>query len=135
MGVLGVIVGFTMPPNHESRTQPTTLLEESYSLIGQIDVPNRVYFLLPLTQAGRTIGSSQEENWSTQMFRESFDVRDPWDRIALQKNALVALSVVNAPSAMDLLWRVEGPLPDAHGDYPEDVRADGASIIFPNFFD
>src|SRR5207302_1823691 len=92
-------------------------------------------FLLPLTQAGSKIGASHEEKWCTQMFHESFDVRDPWDRVALEKNALVALSFVNAGAAMDLLWRVESPLADVRGDYPEDVRADGASIIFPNFFD
>jgi hypothetical protein len=135
IGMLAVMAGFTMTGTNEPRTRPATLLEESYLLIGQIDSPNRVYFLLPLTQAGSRIGASQEEKWCTQMFQESFDVRDPWDRVALEKNALVALSFVNAGAAMDLLWRVEGPLADLRGDYPEDVRADGASTIFPNFFD
>jgi hypothetical protein len=135
IGMLVVIAGFTMTGANEPRTRPTALLEESYRLIGQIDSPNRVYFLLPLTQAGSRIGTAQEEKWCKQMFQESFDVRDAWDRVALEKNALVALSFVNAAAAMDLLWRVEGPLADSRGDYPEDVRADGASTIFPNFFD
>ena len=135
IGMLAVMAGFTMTGTNEPGILPTSLLEESYGLIGQINSPNRVYFLLPLTQAGSRIGISQEEKWCRQMFAESFDVRDPWDRVALEKNSLVALSFVNAGAAMDLLWRVEGPLADPRGDYPEDVRADGASTIFPNFFD
>lgn len=120
---------------NESETRATDLLEEGYRLGNQIESPNRVYFLGVLTQTANKIGAPQEERWCRQMFQESFDVQDSWDRIALEKNALVALSFVNARAAMDLLWRVEAPVAKASGIYTEDVRANAASTIFANFFD
>jgi hypothetical protein len=135
LGILAILAGFTKVSAPGPKAGAIKLLDESYSLLNQIDSSNRVFYLLPLTQAGAKIGSSHEEEWCKQMFQESFNVRDPWDRVALEKNALVALSFVNASAAMELFWRIEAPMPDARGTYPEDVRADGASTIFPNYLD
>jgi hypothetical protein len=134
LGILAALVGFTKVSARDPKADAAKLLDESYSYLNQIDSSNRAFYLLPLTLAGAKIGSSHEEEWCKQMFQESFNVQDPWDRVALEKNALVALSFVDAPAAMELFWRVEAPMPDARGTYPEDVRADGASTIFPNYF-
>src|SRR5262249_11729547 len=121
LGILAALVGFTKVSAPKARAGASKLLDESYGFFNEIDSSNRVFYLFPLTQAGAKIGSSHEEEWCKQMFQESFNVRDPWDRVALEKNALVALSFVDAAVAMELFWRVEAPTPDARGTYPEDV--------------
>ncbi|MGB6386489.1 MAG: hypothetical protein WBE45_10310 [Terriglobales bacterium] len=56
-----------------------------------------------------------------------------WNRLAIEKNALVALSSVKPARAMTLLRSMDLPVSDGVG-FPEDVRSDGATIIFRNYW-
>lgn len=134
LAALVIAAGFTKvgAPNKPSSVD---LLDESYNLLHQIDDSRQAFLLLPLTRVGAKLSAPQERDWCMTMFRQSLKVREPWDRVALEKNALVALSAVSAQAAMDLFSQVEEPVPDANDKYPEDVRADAASQIFPNYFD
>lgn len=135
LAVLSLLAGFTKVKSPESRSAANKLLDESFALSPQIEDSSRVFYLLQLTQAGATSRHPREQEWCTQMFHAAQNVRDPWDRVALEKNAVAALSRVNPMAAMDLFWRVEAPAADERGNYPEDVRADAAAVIFPRYFE
>src|SRR5437588_3435810 len=111
------------------------ILDESVSLINHIDHSNRVFYLLPLTQAGAKSRHPREEEWCKQMFQAALTLQDSWDRVALEKNAAVCLSSVNPIGAMELFWRIEPPAADERGNYPEDVRADAAVPVFSRYLE
>jgi hypothetical protein len=135
LAILAFLAGFTKVKGPESRSTANKLLDESFGLSNQIEDSSRVYYLLPLTQAGAKTQHPREREWCKQMFQAAQNVRDPWDRVALEKNAVVALSGVDSSAAMELLWRVEAPTPDERGNYPEDVRADAVVAVFPKYLD
>jgi hypothetical protein len=56
-----------------------------------------------------------------------------WNRLAVEKNAVVALSYVKPDRAMILLRSMDLPVSDGVG-FSEDVRSDGATIIFQNYW-
>jgi hypothetical protein len=132
---LSLLAGFTKVKGPEARSTANKLLDESFVLSDQIEDSSRVFYFLPLTQAGAKSHHPREQEWCKHMFQAAQNVRDPWDRVALEKNAVVALSGVNSPAAMDLFWRVEAPAADERGNYPEDVRADAAVAVFPRYLD
>jgi hypothetical protein len=132
---LSLLAGFTEIKSPGSRSTANKLLDESFALSAQIEDSSRVFYLLSLTQAGAKSQHPREQEWCNQMFQAAQNVRDPWDRVALEKNAVAALSRVNPTAAMDLFWRVEAPAADERGNYPEDVRADAAAVVFPRYFE
>lgn len=135
LAILAFLAGFTKVKGPDSRSAVNKLLDESFALSDQIEDSSRVYYLLPLTQAGAKSHHPLEREWCMQMFQAAQNVGDPWDRVALEKNAVVALAGVDSTAAMDLFWRVEAPAPDERGNYPEDVRADAAAAVFPKYLE
>lgn len=109
-------------------------LNESYAISDEFDQSELPYYLAILSARAADIHNERTQEWSTKLFRLSFGVRNGWDRIALEKEALVQLSKVNAILAMDWFPQVESPQPNDEGLLPEDVRADAASHIFPNYW-
>ncbi|MGH9670190.1 MAG: hypothetical protein ACRD3A_08775 [Terriglobales bacterium] len=53
-----------------------------------------------------------------------------WNRLALQKNLLVALATVDPAEAIRQLGTLEPPVSTAAGTFPEDVRSHAAKLIF-----
>lgn len=56
-----------------------------------------------------------------------------WNRLAIEKNALVAMSYVKPRRALMLLRTMDLPVSDGVG-FSEDVRADAATTIFRNYW-
>ncbi len=110
-----MLTSFTKPNPPKKKLDTVSLLNESYALLAQIDDSSQVFYLLPLTQVGAKVISPREEEWCIRLFRQSSSVSDQWDRVALEKNALVELSAVNSDAAMELFWQVEEPASDARG--------------------
>ncbi len=115
------------------------LLDASYAAANKLDSTDRVYYLTHLTAITADIESGTSDShrtkaWSNELFSLSFQMPIGHDRIATEKNALMQLSKVDPQSALDRLPQVEGPQPDPMGDFPEDVRADAAIMIFSKYW-
>ena len=72
--------------------------------------------------------------WSEELFKLSFTLEPSWNRVAIQKNALLALSAVDPVRAMELFEMIDKPYPQRTGGLPEDVRADAANTIFQRYW-
>jgi len=146
----------TDPLNSKPLTSPTDvvdqnaalrLLDASYAASSKIEPTQRVYYLTYLTIIAADIESKASDSestaldthrtraWCNELFSLAFQMPLGPDRIATEKNALMQLSRVDAPLALSTLPQVEFPQPDAMGEFPEDVRADGAITIFQNLWE
>jgi hypothetical protein len=114
--------------------QAVVLLNESYALSNQMDDSQQAYYLVDLTQQGMGIVPSERMlEWCKALFRLASQLKEPWDRSANQKNAIVALSRFNPELAMEIFPQVDPP-PTDKATLREDVRANAANTIFGNFW-
>ena len=119
----------------QNTSRPVELFEQSYGLSTQLNSFERTYYLLTLlTNSKGIVAHERYEQWCEEMRQSASDLNDGWSRIAEEKNAVVLLSNVNPDRAMLLLGQIEDPQPDLDGTYPEDVRSNGASIVFKNYW-
>jgi hypothetical protein len=79
---LSLLAGFTKVKGPEARSTANKLLDESFVLSDQIEDSSRVFYFLPLTQAGAKSHHPREQEWCKHMFQAAQNVRDPWDRVA-----------------------------------------------------
>lgn len=99
----------------------------------KVDI-SHVFELVRLTRKADE-DPAQLRAMSKELFTLAFRMPVGWDRIAEEKNALVPLSKVDPQQAMKLLRKVENPQPHPRAlNFPEDVRADAATYIFPNYW-
>src|SRR5258708_30270194 len=118
------------PPEPESPA--AVLLNDSYAIASHFDVDERVPYLVNLTEVAVDIAPPEKVKiWGRKLFADSFQLSNPQMRIAEEKNALVPLSKIDAQLAMDLFPKVEDP---PAGNLSEDVRANAATHIFPNYW-
>lgn len=128
-------------PSAESHpsSQAAALVNAAYTL--SQDLPNesaKIRYLGDLVIVSPDIVPDRVEEWSRQLIKvsrsASNEILDPWDKIANQKLAVVALSKTNPVAAMQLFSEIGPPEPNYEGRIPEDVRAFGARVLFLNYF-
>lgn len=112
------------------KSNPESLLIRSYLLGKQFPDEERAYLLVRLADAASKVQPAFTKLWTEELFELTFNLPVDWDRVAVQKNALVALSRVDPVHALDLFASMDRPVPSADGSISEDVRAFGAQTIF-----
>jgi hypothetical protein len=136
IGAVGVAALFVNARSYDSaqpQNRPLELLQQSHNLSEDLAPLDRTYALLFLLMNGEgIIPESQYREWCSELGKQSRRILDGWDRVAHEKNALLCLSKVDAIEALHQYSTIEDPQPQVDGTYPEDVRANGATIIFPN---
>jgi hypothetical protein len=119
---------------------PLQLLRESSVIGNKIEGNERIFYLYELTRVAVRIPSVDTKTAAAiceDLFVRAFKMPDGWDRVAAEKNALVSLSARDPQRAMILFLQVEDPRPQSSAAgliFPEDVRADAAIDIFPNYW-
>lgn len=138
--VIAIIIFFSLPPRNveSSRNQALQLINQSYAMSGHLNSFQRAYYLRTLL--GNSVGivsDDQYRQWALEMFYRSLEISDVHHRIPLEKTSLVYLSAVDPEMTMQLFSSViekEKPQPGLDGTYVEDVRANGATAIFMNYW-
>jgi hypothetical protein len=109
------------------------IIEESYSTSQGLSEQDRGFFLVRLTDISTSIVSPERtESWCTELWQLVPNLPPGWNRVSTAKNALVPLSRVNPARALELLAKVENPVPEK-GVLAEDVRADAAVAIYMSY--
>ncbi|MGH9510034.1 MAG: hypothetical protein ACRD2M_08865, partial [Terriglobales bacterium] len=106
------------------------LLIRSYILGRQFVPEERAFHLLRLTEAASRTQLSLAKLWAEEVFQLTFELTPSWNRVATQKNALMALAAVDAERAFTLFSSIDLPVPKSDGSMPEDVRAHAAGTVF-----
>lgn len=109
------------------------VLEESYTISQRLPNEERAFYLVRLIDISTSISPNRTEAWSKELRELAPKLPKTWDRVAIEKNALVPLSRINPVSAFEKLALVEPPIPGPDG-LTEDVRSDAAATIYPNYF-
>jgi hypothetical protein len=112
---------------------PSSILAESYQLGRSLVPSERAILLNHLTRTAAEHHLACTAAWTEENLRLARQLPMDWNRLAIEKNAVVALSYVKPDRAMTLLRSMDLPVSDGLG-FPEDVRSDGATIIFQNYW-
>ncbi len=128
-------------PRLASAAQPSealTFLDKSHSLLSSLDELDRIRFLNDLVVIAPEVAPERVAPWAQELITMAQSIRNPkfddWDRIAFQKNAVVALSKIDPELAMQKFVEMGSPAPNSEGRLPEDVRAFGARVLYLNYF-
>src|SRR5436305_5929041 len=136
LGAVFIGAAFITARSYDStplKNRSLDLLSQSYKLSKNLNTYDRTFALLMILNNGRDIiPDSDYKNWSIEMREQAKDILDGWDRVAQEKNAIVALSKVDPLQALREFSKIDDPLPQSDNTFPEDVRADAASTIFVN---
>ncbi len=119
-----------LPDRVHSIFSPRQLLIASYRSASDLTPTERAHVLEEDSASAVTIDPGFCRRWSEELFFFAAKLPPEWDRVAAEKNALVALSQVDADRAFELFKLIELPIPMPDGRLPEDVRADGATTVF-----
>jgi len=112
---------------------PGSALAESYQLGRGLVPSERAILLNYLTRTAAEHHLACTASWAEENLRLARQLPMDWNRLAIEKNAVVALSYAKPDRAMTLLRSMDLPVSDGFG-FPEDVRSDGATIIFQNYW-
>jgi hypothetical protein len=127
----------TLLAGEASRTsgeEASAALVESYR-VGKDLVPSeRAILLTFLCRTASQHKLSFTTDWAQEALHIASQLPPDWNRLAVQKNALVALSYTNPDRAMSLLRSLDLPIEIENGVFPEDVRSDAARTIFKNYW-
>jgi hypothetical protein len=118
------------PPQPDGSKSAQTLLIQSYIASQQLVPQERAMVLMYLALTATPIEPAYNRLWSEELFYFAFQLPQNWNRVAYEKNALEALSESDPVLALELLGRVEDPIPTDSGSFPEDVRAFAAQKVF-----
>jgi hypothetical protein len=135
LSIIGTLLaGEESPTPRTDGVNASALLVESYRA-GKDLVPSERAILLSFL--GRTASQhhlSYTTEWAQEALRIASQLPPDWNRLAIQKNALVVLSYADPDHAMALLRSLDLPVEDGNGVFPEDVRSDAARTIFKNYW-
>ena len=112
---------------------PSDLLVESYRISVGLVPAERAILLNYLSRAAGAQHLPYTASWAEENLRLAHQLSLDWNRVAIEKNAIVALSYVKSKRALDLLRTMSLPVSDGVG-FPEDVRADAAITVFQNYW-
>jgi len=118
-----------------ARTLPRAedLLVQSYEIGKGFSTAERVYLLTELNRAGAEIRFPRTQQWADEEFHLTFELPHEWNRVASQRNALGALSAFDPARAMKLIYQMD-QTPPVDGRLPQDLRANCAALVFPNYW-
>lgn len=108
-------------------------LRKSYAIGKQFRGEERISFLVALTMTSANIDPDSTMRWCEELFIEASRSPLNWDHVSNQKQAAAALAAVDPDGALMMLGAVSRPQA-LSGQFPEDVRAQAASEIFPLFW-
>ena len=118
----------------EDPNSPRRLLMSSYALERNLRPGDRTFLLTTDANTAATIDPEFCRSWSKELFSFALTLPPSALRVAAEKNALVALSEVDAKTAFEMFPRVDLPFPLSDGRLPEDVRTDAATTVFAEFW-
>jgi len=122
----------SVPPGKGASTA-SSILAESYRLGRTLDAAERAILLNYLSRTAAEHHLACTSAWAEENLQLARQLPMDWNRLAIEKNAIVALSYVKPDRAMTLLRSMDLPVSDGVG-FPEDVRSDGAAIVFQNYW-
>jgi hypothetical protein len=110
------------------------LLLDSYRAGKDLAPSERAILLTFLCKTASEHNLSYTTEWAQEALRIAAQLPPDWNRLAIQKNALAALSYANPERAMALLMSMDLPVELYNGVFPEDLRSDAARTIFKNYW-
>lgn len=143
LGVQPVLSGVTVSQKKaalakkpDTKHAPQDILAACASYARSLVPEERAFLLMRIAYYASIHHFPQSEQWARQAFAVSSDLPESWNKLALQKNALVALAATQPMDALHLLGTLAAPEPNEKGmaKIPEDVRADAAVVIFPRAY-
>jgi hypothetical protein len=112
---------------------PDSILLESYQLSRGLNPSDRAVLLNFLSLTAGTHHLRFTSSWAQENLLIARQLPMDWNRSAIEKNAVMALSYQSPARAMAMLRGLD--LPIAEGDsFIEDLRSDGAVTIFQNYW-
>jgi hypothetical protein len=111
-----------------------SLLLDSYRAGKDLAPSERAILLTFLCKTASEHNLSYTAEWAQEALRIASQLPPDWNRLAIQKNALAALSYANPERAMALLRSMDLPIEGGNGVFPEDLRSDAALTIFKNYW-
>ncbi len=132
LSIIGSLLAGEAPRIHEA--DAASLLVESYRLGKDLAPSERAILLTFLCRSASQHNLSYTTEWAQEGLRIASQLPPDWNRLAIQKNALVALSYANPDHAMASLRSMDLPVELSNGVFPEDLRSDAAISIFKNYW-
>lgn len=111
-----------------------SILSESHALEARMSPEQRAFHLGFLAQAAAAVAHPDTLDWVREGLKLSQHLPPSWDRLALQRNLLLAANSVDSSYSLEQLPLLEPPVPLPGGSIPEDVRANCAIPIFQTFW-
>jgi len=123
----------SLAPDNNSDT-PVALLEFCAKYAGDLNPTDRAVLMFRVADTAARHRMPESTGWARRAFSLAAGLPKDWNRMALEKNDLLALAQTRPQEALQLLGTIEGP--DFTGDTPvaEDPRADAARQIFADAF-
>ena len=122
------------PKEPDDPNSPRALLISSHFGSQNLRPGDLTYLLEMESDMAAMITPDLCRQWSRELLAFASTLPPSWDRLAAQKNALVALSSVDAKEAFELFPKMDIPVPLADGRLREDLRADGATTVFVEYW-
>ena len=119
--------------NGAKRT-PESVLVESYRVGGDLIPSERAILLSFLSRLAAEYHLKYTRPWAEENFQLAQQLPMTWNRVAIEKNSVVALSYVDPRRAIRLIRVIDLPVADENGSFPEDVRSDSAPAVFDNYW-
>lgn len=111
---------------------PSQILFMVWSESKQLPLTDRLFLLVNLVTSAAELNDSRVKSWVDQIFMETEELPNSWNRAAMRKNALIALASVDPMAAVGRLQLMEPPAKKSDGKLAaEDLAADTARRLFP----
>jgi hypothetical protein len=118
---------------HRAGPAPDEVLNESYQVSRELAPLDRAILLNFISRTAGQHHNMYTSAWAQENFLLANQLPLDWNRIAIEKNAAVAMSFVAPLRAMVMLRSMDLPVSAGNG-FPEDVRSDAATTIFLNYW-
>ena len=132
LSIIGTLLASDAP--RSNRADAASLLLDSYRAGKDLAPSERAILLTFLCKTASEHNLSYTTEWAQEALRIAVQLPPDWNRLAIQKNALAALSYANPERAMALLRSMDLPVELDNGVFPEDLRSDAARTIFQNYW-
>ena len=113
---------------------PQAILTACASYARSMLPEERAFLMVRIATIASTGKLPQSTKWAREAFLAGSDLQESWNKIALQKNALVALASTRSAEALRLLGTLPAPKATSEARIDEDPRADAARVIFESAY-
>lgn len=122
------------PKDNRDPRDKLSVLVESYNLSKELVPEDRAVLLNLICYTAGQHRVPYTVSWAEENYLLARQLPMDWNRVAIEKNAVVAISYLQPKRAMSLLKVMDLPVADPDGSIAEDVRSDGAALVFKNFY-